>query len=67
MFIENKFRLEQTAYLKTDKDQLPRLVTGIRLRPGDTILYDLSSGATESVHYEFEVDGEADLILTTTN
>lgn len=58
--LDNKFELEATVYLKTDKEQMPRLVTGIRLTPTG-ILYHLSQGPQESYHYECEISIEVDL------
>lgn len=65
--IENKFNLEQLVYLRTDKDQLPRLVTGINIRQGDRLLYELSSGSTTSWHNDFEISVEKNVEVVLTN
>ncbi|MBN8821292.1 MULTISPECIES: hypothetical protein [unclassified Spirosoma] len=64
--IDNKFSLKQTVYLKTDRDQLPRLVTAIKVCPDD-LLYELIQGTTSSYHYDFEISESADVLMTTTN
>ena len=50
------------VYLKTDPDQLPRMVVGLTVRPTG-ILYELSHGATGSDHYEIEISPTPDLNL----
>lgn len=42
------------VYLKTDPEQLDRLVTGYIVRPND-ILYELSHDSKASNHYHFEI------------
>lgn len=66
MVIKNEFNLKQTVYLRTDKDQLPRLVIGIKVCPDD-MLYELMQGTTSSLHYPFEISDTADVLLTSTN
>lgn len=61
MIIENKYEIRQTVYLKTDKEQEPRIVSGIRICP-DTLIYILSFGTNTSEHYDFEISAEKDLI-----
>ncbi len=67
MRIENKFEISDTVYLRTDENQLARLVTGIRIRPQGVLLYELSQGTHESVHYEFELSEDRDILVTSTN
>jgi hypothetical protein len=66
MLIENQFDIGQEVYLKTDKDQLVRLVTSIQIRTG-SLLYELSCGSSSSWHYEFEITVQANVLLTSTN
>lgn len=54
MVIENKYKLGQTVYLKTDIEQLPRIVTAIVVNPGD-LCYELTQGRDYSKHYDFEI------------
>lgn len=58
------FRMGQTVYLKTDKEQKPRLVTGITLRP-ISVTYALVCGTTETWHYPLEISSEKDIVLST--
>ncbi len=65
MVIDNKFEYGQTVYLKTDKDQLPRIVTAIHLR-GQNITYALSQGTGETIHHDIEISEEVNIIFKTT-
>ena len=60
------FNIGQVVYLKTDKEQIDRIVTGIMLRPNRSVTYCLSLGAIESWHYALEIDDEKDIVKTTT-
>ena len=66
MLIENKFNIGDEVYLRTDVEQHCRLVTGLTIR-ATSISYDLSCGAFESTHYDFEITVEKDVLKTTTN
>jgi hypothetical protein len=66
MLIDNKFKIGDEVYLKTDTDQNCRLVTGINIR-ATSISYDLSCGVVESPHYDFEITAEKDVLKTTLN
>lgn len=62
-----EFRISQTVYLRTDKDQNARIVTGIQLRPFNSVMYGVSQGTTESWHFGFELSDERDIIMVTSN
>ncbi len=66
MVIKNIFDFGDVVYLKTDKEQLPRIVCALKILPND-ILYELACGITVSAHYEFELSKEANVLMTTTN
>lgn len=66
MTIDNRFNLKQTVYLKTDTDQKPRIVTGILVKPSD-LLYELSCGADNSNHFDFEISKEKDVLISSDN
>lgn len=55
--VDNKFNVKEMVYLKTDKDNMPRIVTGITVRPKD-VLYELCCGTSMSTHYDFEITSE---------
>jgi hypothetical protein len=64
--IESGFDIGQVVYLKTDKEQAERMITGIMIRPSG-ISYAISCGASESWHYEFEIVEEKNIVISTTN
>jgi hypothetical protein len=61
------FRINQTVYLKTDKEQKPRLITGISLRPFLSVTYGLTDVTVETWHYGFEINDERDIVFATSN
>ena len=64
--IDNKFDHGDIVYLKTDKDQLPRIVYCLKVFPNE-ILYEVTAGTLTSAHYEFELSKEANVLMQTTN
>jgi hypothetical protein len=63
MILENKYDFEQIVYLKTDPEQLPRIVTRMTINKGGLISYALNSGPMESYHYEFEISQEKNVLI----
>jgi len=63
MTIDNKFDLKQIVYLRTDKEQLPRIVARIQIGQLG-LLYCLNQGITESWHYDFEMTEEKDVLMS---
>lgn len=62
--INNKFDLEEMVYLKTDPEQIKRMITGIKICVDFSILYELTFSAFEaSWHYEAELSGGKDLTM----
>lgn len=59
--IELDFDIGQIVYLKTDAEQLERMVVEIRLLPGGVAIYSLSCIDTVSEHYAIEIDSEKDI------
>lgn len=51
---EPKYKIGEVVFLITDIEQSSRMITGILFRP-NSIIYYLSSGATETEHYEMEI------------
>ena len=64
MEINNKFNITQTVFVITDTSQYSRIVTGIIINPNNTILYRVSFGEIESIHYEFELSEDRDVLKT---
>jgi len=54
-----------TVFLKTDSQQLERIVTSIIIRPNQ-ILFELSQDVNISSHYDFEISKEKDILKATT-
>ena len=67
MTIENKYNLRSIVYLKTDKDQAARIITGINVRASGNLTYNIAFGATDTWHYECELSDVRDVILATSN
>ena len=66
MVVDNKFEITQIVYLKTDTEQKPRIVTGIRVQKDD-VCYELGCGTDVSVNYDFEISETKDILITSDN
>lgn len=66
IIVENKFEFGDIVYLKTDREQNPRIVYMMKVFPNET-LYELACGTTVSSHYEFEISKEVNVLMQTTN
>lgn len=63
MTIDNKFKLQQEVYLKTDPDQQKRLVTAITIR-GNNLEYELMLADNFPTHHqEFEISDNEDTLM----
>jgi hypothetical protein len=67
MIINPKYEIGQIVYLKTDLDQLPRIVFGYIIYRSVEIIYKIAHGTNNSEHYEFELSDEKDVLLKLTN
>jgi hypothetical protein len=61
MVIDNKFNIEQIVFLKTDPEQLPRIVYSIQVLK-DRLMYQLACGVQASSHTAFEISAEKDVL-----
>jgi hypothetical protein len=61
MLVENKFNIGQIVFIKTDKEQLPRMVTSLNVNPNG-IVYRLSAGTQDTENYEMELSEEANIL-----
>lgn len=61
MVIDNKYEIGQAVYLITDVYQSKRMVTGLLVRPGGNLIYELSVGKECSNHYDFEISDEENI------
>lgn len=66
MIIDNVFELGQILYLKTDKEQQPAILTGIHILPIG-LVYRISMGLEESIHYECELSPIENVALKINN
>lgn len=64
MVIDNKFEIGQTVYLKTDPDQLQRIVFGFDITQG-SIIYQLCVGISTSKHFDFEITEQQNVLIKT--
>ena len=55
MTINNKFKLGETVYLKTDPDQFSRIIVALQLTVDGGLLYKLAINMSEQWHYEVEI------------
>ena len=63
--IENKFDFGEIVYLKTDKEQSPRIVFALKVYENE-ILYELACGTVVSTNYEFEMSSEINVLTQLT-
>ena len=55
MTINNKFKLGEMVYLRTDPDQFTRIIVAIQITVDGGMLYKLAIGMNEQWHYEVEL------------
>lgn len=60
---ETRYKIGDVVYLKTDVEQLPRLVTGILMRHKGFVWYYLAQGITETCHTEIEISPEKNIVF----
>jgi hypothetical protein len=58
MTINNKFKLGETVFLKTDPDQFARIIVAIQITVDGGLLYKLAINMSEQWHYEIELQRE---------
>lgn len=62
LYVETMFGIGDCVYLKTDREQSARIVTGITITPtGQT--YRLSCGTVETFHYGVEISIRRDVSM----
>ena len=62
MTIKNKFEIGQTVYLVTDPEQMPNIVTGINIKPGNRLTYDVCFMSNTNDYYDFELSAEKNVL-----
>ena len=58
MTINNKFKMGEIVYLRTDPDQFARIIVAIQITVDGGMLYKLAIGMNEQWHYEVELTRE---------
>lgn len=58
MTINNKFKLGEVVFLRTDPDQFSRIIVAIQITVDGGMLYKLAIGMNEQWHYEVELTRE---------
>lgn len=66
MKIETEYSFGDIVYLKTDKDQYQRIVTGILITPIG-IRYRVTCAEYEYYCFAIEISKEKDILMTSTN
>ncbi len=61
-----KYSIGDSVYLKTDNDQLERLVTGILIRENG-VMFELSQSNTSSYHFSFEIARDRNVLKVSTS
>lgn len=57
-----EFNIGEIVYLVTDPEQEKRLVTGILLKPGKLVMYELACCEEISYHYNFEMTNDKNIL-----
>lgn len=60
--VEPEFQLDEILYLKTDPEQLPRLLIGYIIYQDHTISYKLTQALIESQHFASEISRDKCII-----
>lgn len=60
--MNTKYNIGDIVFLKTDKEQIPRMITGILIRPYGNIFY-LSKGDYETTHYDIEFTSDINELI----
>lgn len=58
--IDVEYEFGDLVYLRTDPQQLERLVTGYILRPGSAPIYKVTFNTGETAHFGIELSTEKD-------
>ena len=60
--MNTRYNIGNIVFLKTDNEQVPRMITGILIRPYGNIFY-LSKSDTETTHFEIEFTSDINELI----
>lgn len=63
MIINNMFDHGEVVYLKTDIEQNPGIIISIKVYKGGEYLYEVIRGTVASLHYDFELSKEKNILI----
>lgn len=63
MVIDNRYSFGDVVYLKTDREQAPRIVFAYKVTERE-VLYELACGEESSLHYGFELSLEPNVLIS---
>lgn len=61
--IDNRHEIGDTVFLKTDPEQLSRIVISFKVFSEGELLYELVQGTTTSFHFGFEITTERNILV----
>lgn len=61
MEIKTRYDLGESVFLRTDTEQLERIIVCIKIVTGGSILYTLCQGTNETLHYEVELSRQKNI------
>ena len=61
-----KYNIGDSVYLKTDSDQLERIVTAILIRES-SVMFELSQANISSYHFSFEISRDRNVLKVSTS
>ena len=64
--MRTNYNIGDEVYLKTDTDQIQRLIVGICITQ-NSVKYKVACSTSTSWHFDFEISREKDVLLLITN
>lgn len=64
--MKTNYNIGDEVYLKTDTDQIQRLIVGIWITQ-NSVKYEVACSISTSWHFDFEMSREKDVLLSITN
>jgi hypothetical protein len=61
---KSKYNFGDVVYLKTDPDQLPRMISDIKFSPDCHTIYFLACGTICTEHYELEISESKNKLMS---